>query len=252
MTPRKKKKPFKVTILTLFPDMFPGPLADSVVGKALEEGLWELETLYIRDFATDKHKTVDDRPFGGGSGMVMKPDVLEKAIEAVQKANKGRKTRLFYLSPRGAVFDQRKAEEISGMDHIVLLCGRYEGVDQRLLDYYAVSELSIGDFVLSGGEIPAMAVIDACVRLQSGVLGNDEALAEESFGGGFYTGLLEYSHYTRPATWRGMEVPAVLLSGNHKDIQEWRQAEALRLTRERRKDLWRRYSRSNGKAGKRA
>ncbi len=244
MAKKSTKKPFKVTVLTLFPEMFPGPLSDSVLGNALEKGLWELEAVDIRAFATDKHSTVDDRPFGGGSGMVMKPDVLSAAIESVLKKNPKRKTTIFYLSPRGTVFNQRVAEKMAALDHVVFLCGRYEGVDQRILDFYEIQELSLGDFVLSGGEIPAMAVIDTCVRLHSGVLGNADALAEESFGEGFYTGLLEYSHYTRPAVWRGLEVPKILLSGHHKDIQDWRQREAEEITRQRRKDLWLKHSRS--------
>ncbi|NDF12380.1 MAG: tRNA (guanosine(37)-N1)-methyltransferase TrmD [Proteobacteria bacterium] len=237
----------KFIVLTLFPEMFPGPLKDSVLGKALEDGLWEIETLQIRDFATDKHATVDDRVFGGGSGMLMKPNVMEKAIEAAKARSQSENPRIIYFSPRGQVFNQKKADELSKEKDIILLCGRYEGIDERVIEHYGIEEISLGDFVLSGGEIPALAVIDACVRHIYGVLGNHEALKEESFGSGNYAGLLEYPHYTRPAEWKGLTVPEVLLSGNHAQIDAWRLEQAERVTRERRKDLWDRYSEQKAK-----
>ncbi len=230
---------FNVTVLTLFPSMFPGPLGQSLAGKALESGLWGLRTLDIREFARDKHRSVDDTPFGGGAGMVMRPDVLDRAIRAARRPDH----RLIYLSPRGRLLTQDWVAELSLSGGFTVVCGRFEGVDERVLAAHAAEEMSVGDYVLSGGEPAALVLIDACVRLLPGVMGNAETSAEESFSGG----LLEYPHYTRPAVWRdgdGQEraVPDVLVSGHHEKVKDWRRAEAERLTRERRPDLWSRYS----------
>jgi tRNA (guanine37-N1)-methyltransferase len=228
--------PLSFTVLTLFPDMFPGPLGLSLAGKGLENGNWQLEKLDIREFSSDKHRTVDDTPFGGGAGMVMRPDVLDAALrQAEQKAGLG--ARKIYLSPRGRPLDQALVKELAAADHIILLCGRYEGVDQRVLDAHQMDEISLGDFVLSGGELAALALMDACIRLLPGVMGNTETVEEESFE----DGLLEYPHYTRPADWQGRTVPEVLLSGHHARIRAWRQDQAERITKERRPDLWVQY-----------
>ncbi|MCW8836431.1 MAG: tRNA (guanosine(37)-N1)-methyltransferase TrmD [Rhodospirillales bacterium] len=227
-----------VTVLTLFPEMFPGPLGASLPGKALDDGAWALETVDIRDFARDKHRTVDDSPFGGGAGMVMRADVLDAAIGAAMAANPD--ATLIYLSPRGRRFDQPRARELAAGSGVILLCGRYEGVDERILDERRIEEVSIGDFVLSGGEPAAMILIDACVRLLPGVVGKEESLTEESFE----RGLLEYPHYTRPQEWNGRAVPEVLTSGHHEKVRAWRQEQAERVTKERRPDLWDRYVKS--------
>ena len=227
--------PFAVSVLTIFPEMFPGPLARSLAGRALEDGLWSLETVDIRDFARDKHRSVDDTPFGGGAGMVMRPDVIGDALAAVSDAG----APLIYLSPRGRLLDQARVRALASGPGMSLLCGRFEGVDERVLEAHEIEEVSLGDFVLSGGEPAAIALIDACVRLLPGVIGQADSLAEESFA----DGLLEYPHYTRPREWRGRRVPDVLLSGHHERVREWRLAEAERSTRERRPDLWRRYRR---------
>ncbi len=220
------------TVLTIFPEMLPGPLAYSLAGKALEAGIWRLETVDIRDFAGDKHRSVDDAPFGGGPGMVMRPDVLDAAIDGA-----GGIGPLIHLSPRGRPLDQQRVRELAMMPGVRLICSRFEGIDERVLEARAIEEVSLGDFVLSGGEPAAIALIDACVRLLPGVVGCAETLAEESFT----EGLLEYPHYTRPQIWQGRAVPEVLVSGDHGRIRGWRRAEAERLTRERRPDLWRRY-----------
>ena len=228
-----KAAPWRALVLTIFPDMFPGLLGQSLVGKALAEGVWSLETVDIRDFARDKHRSVDDIPFGGGPGMVMKPDVVDAALDAaLAKAPEG--ARSIYLSPRGVPFDQARARDLAAAPGVVLLCGRFEGIDQRVLDKRGIAELSLGDFVLSGGEPAAMCVLDACVRLLPGVLGAADSLGEESFE----DGLLEYPHYTRPASWDGRDVPAVLTSGHHANIKAWRRDQAEKLTAERRPDLW--------------
>lgn len=224
---------FTATVLTLFPEMFPGPLGLSLAGKALEAGLWRLDAIDIRGFATDRHQSVDDTPFGGGAGMVMRPDVIDAALASVAD----RPGPLVYLSPRGRVFDQELAEELAEGPGVTLLCGRYEGVDQRVLDRRGLIEVSLGDFVLSGGETAALTLLDACVRLLPGVMGDRGSLAEESFA----DGLLEYPQYTRPQTWEGLGVPEILLSGHHERIRAWRRAEAERITRDRRPDLWARY-----------
>ena len=220
------------TVLTIFPEMLPGPLAHSLAGKALEAGIWRLETVDIRDYARDKHRSVDDAPFGGGPGMVLRSDVLDAAI-----AGAGGAGPLILLSPRGRPLDQERVRRLAAGSGVTLVCGRFEGVDERVIEVWSIEEISLGDFVLSGGEPAAIALIDACVRLLPGVVGSAEALAEESFA----EGLLEYPHYTRPQLWQGRAVPEVLVSGDHRRIREWRRAAAERLTRERRPDLWRRY-----------
>jgi len=237
-------------VLTLFPEMFPGPLGVSLAGKALQRGDWALKTVDIRDFARDKHRSVDDAPFGGGAGMVMKPDVVDAAIRATRAPG----DRLIYLSPRGRVFDQALARDLAAASGVTLLCGRYEGVDQRALDAVGAEEVSLGDFVLSGGEPAAVAVIDAVVRLLPGVMGNLASAGEESFGDYAGSLLLEYPHYTRPAAWTdpdGVErmVPEVLVSGDHAKVAGWRRAEAEAITRARRPDLWRRYRAAMSAAG---
>ena len=231
MTDERNKWTAKV--LTLFPDMFPGPLAYSLAGKALAGKAWSLETVDIRHYATDKNRTVDDTPFGGGAGMVMRADVIDAAIEDMSLAD----APLIYLTPRGKRFSQACAREFAAGPGVTLICGRYEGIDQRVLDARNVTEVSLGDFVLSGGEPAALALIDACVRLLPGVMGAAASLEEESFD----RELLEYPHYTRPADWCGRKVPDVLLSGHHENICAWRTEQAEIATRERRPDLWKQY-----------
>jgi tRNA (guanine37-N1)-methyltransferase len=225
---------WRASVLTILPEMFPGPLGVSLAGKALASGTWSLDVVDIRNFASDKHRSVDDTPAGGGPGMVMKPDVLGRAIDAAATDARPR----LLLSPRGAPLDQDWVEELAAGAGAVLVCGRFEGVDERIVAARGLEEVSIGDYVLSGGEIAAMVLIDACVRLLPGVMGAAESSAEESFSGG----LLEYPHYTRPQSWEGQGIPEVLLSGDHAKIAAWRRAEAERLTRERRPDLWARRS----------
>ena len=222
---------WRVGVLTLFPEMFPGPLGLSLVGQALEAGLWSLETFQIREFGLGRHRQVDDTPAGGGAGMVMRADVLGPAVDAARAANPD--SPIFYLSPRGRPFDQAHARTLAAGPGMTLLAGRFEGIDERLIEGRGLQELSIGDYVLSGGELAAMVMIDACVRLLPGVLGAAESLAHESFE----NGLLEYPQYTRPREWEGRSIPEVLLSGDHKAIDAWRRSEALRLTRTRRPDL---------------
>jgi len=230
--------PWHASVLTLFPAMFPGFLWQSLAGQALEKGLWSLKTLDIRDFAEDKHRTVDDTPFGGGAGMVLRPDVLDRALATARQEFAGR---VIYLSPRGRVLNQALVTELAEGPGTILLCGRYEGVDQRVLDAHQAEEVSVGDYVLSGGEPAALVLLDACIRLLPGVMGNAETVTEESFSG---AGLLEYPHYTRPADWQGRKVPEVLLSGHHGNIAAWRRAQAEAVTRERRPDLWEKYLRA--------
>jgi tRNA (guanine37-N1)-methyltransferase len=221
-------------ILTLFPEMFPGPLGHSLAGKALERGDLAIETIDIRSFATDKHRTVDDTPFGGGPGMVMRPDVVDAALDFATRD--GLKPAL-YLTPRGKVLTQALVKELSAGPGVVVLCGRYEGLDERVIEARGLLEVSLGDFVLSGGEPAAIALIDAAVRLLPGVMGAEETLEEESFE----AGLLEYPHYTRPAEWCGRQVPNVLMSGHHEKIKAWRKLQAERTTELRRPDLWAAY-----------
>lgn len=222
-----------VNILTLFPDMFPGLLQESLSGKALDKGMWSYETVNIRDFAEGVHKAVDDTPYGGGAGMVMRADVIEKALLFIKKP--GRK---IYLSPRGKPLTQTLVQELSREPEVTLLCGRYEGVDQRILDTHEFEEISVGDYVLSGGEPATLVLMDACIRLLPGVMGNEDATTEESFA----NNLLEYPHYTRPDAWTAADgktysVPDVLKSGNHQEIEHWRQEQSQKITKERRPDL---------------
>lgn len=234
MSARPRTRAWTATVLTLFPEMFPGPLGHSLAGKALADGVWRLDARDIRSFAADRHRTVDDAPMGGGAGMVMRPDVTDAALTAVSEAPGP----LVYLSPRGRRFDQALARDWAEGPGVRLLCGRYEGIDQRVLDKWDVAEVSLGDFVLSGGEPAALTALDACVRLLPTVMGSRESLDEESFE----AGLLEYPHYTRPAEWEGRAVPDVLLSGHHENIRAWRRAQAEAVTRQRRPDLWARYA----------
>jgi len=221
--------------LTLFPEMFPGPLGLSLAGKALAKGIWSLEAIDIRSFAQDKHKTVDDSPYGGGVGMVMKPDVVDVAIEAAKAKLPG--ATIIYTSPRGVPFTQPLAEKLKDLD-LIMLCGRFEGVDQRVIEHHNMLEVSLGDFVLSGGEIAALAMLDACVRLLPGVIGKKEAVVQESFSFNAKSArLLEYPHYTRPSVWKDKAVPDVLLSGNHEEISAWRLEQAKNITAARRPDL---------------
>ena len=222
---------WRATVLTLFPDMFPGPLGISLAGKALSLGLWTLETRDIRDSATDRHRSVDDTPAGGGPGMVLRADVLAAAIDAAQSAPE--RPRLL-MSPRGRPLTQSRVRELAAGPGPLIVCGRFEGVDQRVIDARALEEVSIGDYVLSGGEIAAMALIDACVRLLPGVMGKAESASEESFS----DSLLEYPQYTRPQAFEGLQIPETLISGDHARVAAWRRAEAEALTRARRPDLW--------------
>ena len=230
---------FHAMVLTLFPEMFPGPLGISLAGKALEDRIWTLESVDIRGFARDKHRTVDDSPFGGGAGMVMRPDVLDAAIKSAHRPQRP----LIYLTPRGKLLDQTRVRSLASGPGVTLICGRYEGVDQRLLDAWNVEEVSLGDFILSGGEAAAIALLDAVVRLLPGVVGKTASLEDESFE----TGLLEYPHYTRPDVWKGREVPEVLRSGHHAKVEAWRRAQAEEITRMRRPDLWARYAEAKQK-----
>ena len=220
---------WRATALTLFPEMFPGPLGHSLAGRALERGDWSLEARDIRAHATDRHRTVDDTPFGGGAGMVMRADIADAALAAVADERPA-----IVLTPRGAPLTQLTVRRLADGPGVVLLCGRFEGIDQRVIEARGLQEVSVGDYVLSGGEPAAMLLLDACVRLLPGVMGAAESAEQESFA----DGLLEYPHYTRPAEWQGRRVPDVLLSGHHAAVAAWRRAEAERVTRERRPDLW--------------
>ena len=246
--PSAAQAPWRAWVLTLFPDAFPGPLGLSLAGRALAEGLWALETVDIRDHASGHHRAVDDKAFGGGPGMVMRADVLAAAIDAAAaeaaRLTAGAPVPLIYLSPRGAPLAQARARALAAGPGAILVCGRFEGIDERLIEARGIEELSLGDFVLSGGEPAALALIDSVVRLLPGVLGAAASLVEESFG----EALLEYPHYTRPQTWEGRAVPEVLVSGDHRAIAAWRLAEAERVTRERRPDLWSRYVESRAEA----
>jgi tRNA (guanine37-N1)-methyltransferase len=219
---------WRASVLTLFPAMFPGPLGQSLAGRALAAGVWSLDITNIRDFAQDRHRTVDDTPFGGGAGMVMRPDIVDAAVASVVDDRP-----MVCLTPRGRRFTQADAQGFASGSGLILLCGRYEGIDQRVIDQRNMQELSIGDYVLSGGELPALVLLDSIIRLLPGVMGAADSATEESFS----RGLLEYPHYTRPAEWQGCRVPDVLLSGHHGAVAAWRQAESERITRERRPDL---------------
>ena len=221
---------WRSSVLTIFPDMFPGPLGASLAGKALAAGAWSLDVVDIRTFATDKHRTVDDTPAGGGPGMVMKADVLGRALDATATEARPR----LLMSPRGAPLTQARVEALTAEQGVILVCGRFEGIDERVIAARGLEEISVGDYVLSGGEIAAMALLDACVRLLPGVMGKPESGAEESFA----NCLLEYPQYTRPQLWEDRPIPEILTSGDHGKIAAWRRAEAERLTKERRPDLW--------------
>ena len=219
---------WRASVLTLFPSMFPGPLGESLAGRALEKGIWSIDTVDIRDFGLGRHRAVDDTPFGGGAGMVMRPDVVDAAVGSVADGRP-----LVVLTPRGRRFSQTEARRFADAEGLILLCGRYEGIDQRVIDARGLEEISIGDYVLSGGELAALVLLDAVVRLLPGVMGAADSAIEESFS----TGLLEYPHYTRPAVWQGQAVPAVLASGNHGAIAQWRRQQRLLRTLQRRPEL---------------
>jgi tRNA (guanine37-N1)-methyltransferase len=235
---------WRATVLTIFPEMFPGPLGASLAGKALATGVWALEPVDIRGFATDKHRSVDDTPAGGGPGMVLRADVLGRCVDAVAPASDPRPR--LVMSARGAPLSQDWVEELAQGPGAIILCGRFEGIDQRLIEARSFEEVSIGDYVLSGGEIAAFAVLDACVRLLPGVMGKEVSGAEESFA----HGLLEYPQYTRPQVWEGREIPQVLTSGDHAKVEAWRRAEAEKATEERRPDLWAARAASRGQTKK--
>ena len=228
---------WQAQIFTLYPEFFPGPLTKGLYGKAMSKNLWDLKVVNIRDSATDKHKTVDDTPYGGGTGMLMKPDVLAKSIDDNKKDGE----RIFYLSPKGKLFDQNFAKDLSKEKSISLICGHFEGVDERILSTRNIEEISLGDFVLSGGETAAMVVLDSVLRLLPGVLGNEQSTDDESFE----NGLLEYPQYTKPQIWEEKSVPNVLLSGDHAKIKDWRLSQSEAITRVRRPDLWEKYNKKN-------
>ena len=228
---------FIAQVFTLYPDFFPGPLDKGLYGKAMEKKIWDLKTVDIREYALDKHKTVDDTPYGGGSGMLLKPDVVAKSLDANIKNGE----KIFYLSPRGKVFNQNTAKEISKENKVNLICGHFEGIDQRVLDNREIEEISIGDFVLSGGESASYVFLDAILRLIPGVIGNEDSKNEESFE----NGLLEYPQYTKPQIWEEISVPNVLLSGDHAKIKDWRLTQSKAITRHRRPDLWQKYNKKN-------
>lgn len=223
-------------VITLMPQAFPGLLGESVMGKALKDGLWQLQVTDLRQFGEGKHRNVDDTPAGGGAGMVLRADVMAQAFQAARKRARGRMP-AFYLSPRGKRIDQKMVRDLSTLDGVTLICGRFEGLDERFLDHFGIEEISLGDFVMTGSEIAAQALIDSTVRLLPNVLGNHASTEEESFS----DGLLEHPHYTKPPTWEGHDIPEVLLSGHHKNIEGWRREMSEKITRERRADLWDAY-----------
>lgn len=228
-------------IFTLFPEMFDSYLTSSILGRGLKNKLWSYEVINIRDYSKERHKKVDDTPFGGGCGMIINPEVIADAIDANCNLNN---TKIYYMSPRGQVFNQKKVNDILQYDNIAIICGRYEGIDQRVIDEYNIEEISIGDFVLTGGELPALTLLDCCVRCIEGVLGDFESINSESFGGiknSKYDYLLEYPLYTQPREWRNRKVPEILLSGNHQKIEEWKLQESEKITKERRPDMWEKY-----------
>jgi len=240
MSETDRMRPWRASVLTLFPEMFPGPLGVSLAGKALGP-LWSLDAINIRDHATDRHRTVDDTPAGGGPGMVMKADVLARTLDALPSDTRPR----LVMTPRGRPLTQARVRELAEGPGVVVLCGRFEGIDERLIAARQLEEVSVGDYVLSGGEVAALVLLDACVRLLPGVMGKDASAIEESFS----AGLLEYPQYTRPAVFEGTPIPDILTSGDHRKIADWRRAEAERLTRERRPDLWARYRPPDAKIG---
>jgi tRNA (guanine37-N1)-methyltransferase len=223
-------------IFTLYPEFFPGPLGKGLYGKALDKKIWKLETINIRDYTTDKHKTVDDTTYGGGSGMLIKPDVLANSLDKNLKS----KERIIYLSPKGKLFNQKFAKELSKEKTVNIICGHFEGIDQRVIEARNIEELSIGDFVLSGGETAAFVMLDAIIRILPGVLGNEKSVEDESFE----NGLLEYPQYTKPQIWEEKTVPDVLLSGDHAKIKDWRLSQSEAITRDRRPDLWQKYKKN--------
>ncbi|MBL1420745.1 MAG: tRNA (guanosine(37)-N1)-methyltransferase TrmD [Alphaproteobacteria bacterium] len=235
----QNSKCWQASVMTLYPEMFPGSLGVSIAGRALKNGRWSCETVQIRDYAEGKHKNVDDTPTGGGAGMVLRPDVLSECIAATKLEGDTRP--LIYLSPRGKTLTQARVRELAAGKGVILLCGRFEGVDQRLLDHENIEEISIGDYILSGGEVAALTLLDACVRLLPDVMGSHASGDDESFE----NGLLEYPHYTKPREWQGLEAPEVLRSGDHGKIAKWRREQAEKVTQERRPDLWAKYSESD-------
>lgn len=222
----------KVKVLTIFPEMFPGFLGYSLTGRALEEKKWQIDTVNIRDYALDKHKSVDDTPCGGGAGMIMRPDVLGRAIEDNHQSG-----RIIYMSPRGIPLSQKLAHELANEENLTIICGRFEGIDERVIEAYNIEEVSIGDYILTGGEQASQILLDSVIRLLPGVLGNNESLEDESFE----NCLLEYPQYTRPIEWNGKKVPDILLSGHHKKIQDWRKQQAIDTTKQKRPDLFKIY-----------
>jgi len=228
---------FVATVFTLYPDLFPGPFSEGLYGKALEKKIWDLQKVNLRDYAEDKHKTVDDTPYGGGSGMLIKPDVIGRALD--KNTKKGEK--IIFLTPRGKVFNHECAKKLSKEKIINIICGHFEGIDQRVIDSRNIEEISIGDFVLSGGETASYVFLDAILRLIPGVIGNENSVAEESFE----NGLLEYPQYTKPQIWEKKSVPNVLLSGDHAKIKDWRLLQSEAITRDRRPDLWQKYNKKN-------
>jgi len=237
-SPSQDQIPFAAHLLTLFPEMFPGPLGHSLAGRGLNKAIWSLDCYNIRDFATDKHANVDAPPFGGGHGMVMRPDVMGRAIDHVwNQQPAGQNLAKIYPSPRGRLLDQEMARSLSQKDGVMIVCGRYEGLDQRVIDHYQLQEVSIGDYVLSGGEQAAMVILDAVVRLLPGIMGKEVSHLEDSFE----SGLLEHHHYTQPRDWQGLQPPEILLSGHHQNIAKWRQENALDITATRRPDLMAAY-----------
>ena len=227
---------FQVKIFTLYPDFFPGILSKGIYGRAIEKSLWNLDIINIRDYAKDKHKTVDDTPYGGGEGMVLKPDVVAKALDQNLKKNE----KIIYLTPKGKTFDQNKAKKFLNDKKINILCGHFEGIDQRVIESRGIEEISIGDYILSGGETAAYVILDSILRLVPGVLGNENSYKDESFE----NGLLEYPQYTKPQIWEKTPVPEVLLSGDHSKIKDWRLSQSEAITRHRRPDLWHKYKKN--------
>ena len=227
---------FQVKIFTLYPDFFPGILSKGIYGRAIEKSLWNLDVINIRDYAKDKHKTVDDTPYGGGEGMVLKPDVVAKALDQNLKKNE----KIIYLTPKGKTFDQNKAKKFLNEKKINILCGHFEGIDQRVIESRGIEEISIGDYILSGGETAAYVILDSVLRLVPGVLGNENSYKDESFE----NGLLEYPQYTKPQIWEKTPVPEVLLSGDHSKIKDWRLSQSEAITRHRRPDLWQKYKKN--------
>lgn len=232
---------WQARIITLFPQAFPGVLGESLTGKALKDGLWSLHPIDLRPFGEGKHRNVDDTPAGGGAGMVLRPDVMGRAIDQAMMGTPP-DWPIIYLSPRGKRFDQAMAQDLAQKPGLTMICGRFEGMDERVIEHYGIQEVSLGDFVLTGGEIAAQAMVDAIVRLRPGVLGNQESIEEESFS----SGLLEHPQYTRPAEWNGRAIPDVLMSGHHGKVAEWRRAMSEKLTQDRRPDLWAAYQAKNG------